>query len=155
MKHKIFDAKTTGHSYLKPYWTTEGLNNTCWISLSGSDSVAVLDFSTKKELAYLPVGDHPQRVRHGYVREEALAAANASSKAAVQGRTSLTAAEPLSRLDSPPAPMVTDQVTSAGASLLSEKPGPWLPATMLGLLMLASLAYRMRTHAAVVRTKRR
>ena len=78
MTHKIFDTKTTGHAYTKPYWTTEGLNNTCWISLSGSDSVAVLDFSKKKELAYLPVGDHPQRVRHGYVREDVLAAAGAS-----------------------------------------------------------------------------
>ena len=57
--------RTTGHSYGKPYWTTEGLNNTCWISLSAADSVAVLDFSKKKELAYLPVGDHPQRIRHG------------------------------------------------------------------------------------------
>ena len=73
MSYKIFDTKTTGHSYEKPYWTTEGLNNTCWISLSGADRVAVLSFGTKKELAYLPVGDHPQRVRHGVV-PEALAA---------------------------------------------------------------------------------
>lgn len=63
----FFDASTTGNSYLKPYWTTEGLNDTCWISLSDSDSVAVLDVHTKKEIAYLPVGDHPQRVRLGTV----------------------------------------------------------------------------------------
>jgi len=63
----IFDTSSTGHDYLKPYWTTEGLGDTCWISLSGSDSVAVLDFDTRQELAFLPVGDHPQRVRHGYV----------------------------------------------------------------------------------------
>ncbi len=73
MRPTIFDEKTTGHSYGKPYWTTEGLGNTCWISLSEADSVAVLDFGKKKELAYLPVGDHPQRVRHGYVSEAALA----------------------------------------------------------------------------------
>jgi DNA-binding beta-propeller fold protein YncE len=66
-QRKIFDTASTGHAYLKPYWTTEGLDNTCWISLSGSDAVAVIDFDTKKELAFLPVGDHPQRVRHGVV----------------------------------------------------------------------------------------
>jgi len=66
---RIYDEETTGHTYWKPYWTTEGLNDTCWISLSGSDAVAVLDVETGAELAYLPVGDHPQRVRHGYVPE--------------------------------------------------------------------------------------
>ncbi|KRC63693.1 serine/threonine protein kinase [Aeromicrobium sp. Root236] len=73
----IFDTTTTGHSYGKPYWTTEGLNDTCWISLSEADSVAVIDTNTKKEIAYLPVGDHPQRIRHGFV-PEALAADLAS-----------------------------------------------------------------------------
>ena len=73
MAYKIFDTASTGHSYGKPYWTTEGLNNTCWISLSADDSVAVLDFSRKKELAYLAVGDHPQRIRHGLVSNAVLA----------------------------------------------------------------------------------
>jgi hypothetical protein len=74
MTATLFDETTTGHPYGKPYWTTEGLEgtDTCWISLSESDSVAVLDTETGEELAYLPVGDHPQRVRHGVVREDAL-----------------------------------------------------------------------------------
>lgn len=71
--YKIFDKAATGHDYLKPYWTTEGLGDTCWISLSGSDAVSVLDFDTQRELAFLPVGDHPQRVRHGYVPEPVVA----------------------------------------------------------------------------------
>ncbi|THI95964.1 serine/threonine protein kinase [Nocardioides sp.] len=69
----IFDKETTGHSYGKPYWTTEGVDDTCWISLSEADAVAVLDPSTGKELAYADVGNHPQRVRHGYVREDVVA----------------------------------------------------------------------------------
>lgn len=72
-RYTIFDEKTTGHTYLKPYWTTEGLGDTCWISLSGSDAVAVIDTETGEELAYREVGDHPQRVRHGYVPETLVA----------------------------------------------------------------------------------
>ncbi len=61
------DQKTTGHYYGKPYWTTEGLGDTCWASLSDADAVAVIDFKTGKELAYLDVGNHPQRVRYGTI----------------------------------------------------------------------------------------
>lgn len=62
-----FDEETTGHGYGKPYWSTEGLDDTCWVSLSDDDAVAVLSTRTGEELAHLAVGNHPQRVRHGYV----------------------------------------------------------------------------------------
>lgn len=68
-KARYYDEATTGHDYGKPYWTTEGLGDTCWISLSESDSVAVIDTNTGEELAFRAVGNHPQRVRHGYVEE--------------------------------------------------------------------------------------
>jgi hypothetical protein len=73
--YKVFDTSPhvapdgTDGKYTKPYWTTEAPGNRCWVSLSGSDAVAVLDFATKKELAYFPVGDHPQRIRHGRIPE--------------------------------------------------------------------------------------
>src|SRR4051794_25326608 len=45
-KPTMFDQSTTGRYYGKPYWTVKGRNNTCWVSLSDADSVAVLDFGT-------------------------------------------------------------------------------------------------------------
>jgi hypothetical protein len=67
MTYKVFDTASTGHYYGKPYWTTEGLGDTCWVSLSDGDAVAVLDTTGKRELAYFGVGDHPQRIRPGVI----------------------------------------------------------------------------------------
>lgn len=64
---RYYDEKTTGHYYGKPYWAVEGPGDTCWLSLSDADAVAVLDVKTGRELAYFGVGDHPQRVRLGVV----------------------------------------------------------------------------------------
>jgi hypothetical protein len=136
MGYKIFDESTTGHSYGKPYWTTEGLNNTCWISLSEADSVAVLDFGRKKELAYLPVGDHPQRVRHGYVSEQALAAA-ASSTAATT-KSAFLAAAPLGSAGDTPAPAVTE-VQDVDLDLVGQRSLAWMPVAAVALLLLTSL----------------
>ena len=63
----LYNEASTGKYYGKPYWSTEGPDNTCWISLSDADSLAILNFETGEELAYLPVGDHPQRVRLGVI----------------------------------------------------------------------------------------
>ncbi len=62
-----------GRAYSKPYWATEGPRNTCWLSMSGSDLVTVIDFESEKVIAEVPVGDHPQRVREGRIREAILA----------------------------------------------------------------------------------
>jgi hypothetical protein len=66
--HKLFDIGE------KPYWSTNGLGGrTCWLSVSGNDRVVVLDYARERELARVPVGDHPQRVRLGAVRHTRLA----------------------------------------------------------------------------------
>jgi YVTN family beta-propeller protein len=53
----------------KPYWATNGLGGgTCWVSFSGDDRVGVFDYASEQQLATIPVGDHPQRVRRGAVQ---------------------------------------------------------------------------------------
>jgi hypothetical protein len=55
--------------YSKPYWAVEGPNNTCWVSMSGSDLVTIISFASEKVVAEVPVGYHPQRVRPGHILE--------------------------------------------------------------------------------------
>ncbi len=58
----------------KPYWSTNGPGGThCWLSVSGDDKVVVIDYATERQVAEIPVGDHPQRVRLGAVHETILA----------------------------------------------------------------------------------
>ena len=55
----------------KPYWSTNsGDGKYCFISASGADEVVVADYATGKEVTRFPVGDHPQRMRMGVIREE-------------------------------------------------------------------------------------
>ncbi|HEX2128527.1 MAG TPA: YncE family protein [Solirubrobacterales bacterium] len=54
---------------LKPYWaTTTSDGKNCLVSWSGSDRVSVISYRKRKIVADFRVGDHPQRVRMGYVR---------------------------------------------------------------------------------------
>lgn len=57
-----------------PYWATNGPGGTqCWMSIAGDDKVDVIDYATKDVVAQIPVGDHPQRVRLGYVAADIVA----------------------------------------------------------------------------------
>ncbi|MEM1002712.1 MAG: serine/threonine protein kinase [Bacteroidota bacterium] len=53
----------------KPYWATSSKNGTkAYVSISGLDKVAVVDYASGKVIAEVPVGNHPQRVRNGQLR---------------------------------------------------------------------------------------
>jgi len=69
----IVDRRTFAHTIvpvgLKPYWSTNSGNGRhCFVSVSGDDRVSVISYRKQKEVARIPVGDHPQRMRMGKVR---------------------------------------------------------------------------------------
>ena len=69
----VVSRRTFGYKLLfsgeKPYWVTNSRSGRyCLISWSGSDKISVISYRKRKVIANVPVGDHPQRVRNGFVR---------------------------------------------------------------------------------------
>jgi DNA-binding beta-propeller fold protein YncE len=59
---------------VKPYWVTPSWDGrTCYISWSGSDKISKISYRTGRIVQSAPVGDHPQRVRNGYVARSLVA----------------------------------------------------------------------------------
>jgi len=57
----------------KPYWVTQSWDGQhCYISWSGSDTVSKISYRTARIVKTQRVGDHPQRVRNGFIRREFL-----------------------------------------------------------------------------------
>ena len=54
---------------LKPYWVTPSADGThCYISWAGSDKISRISYRTARIDGSLKVGDHPQRIRNGFIR---------------------------------------------------------------------------------------
>jgi hypothetical protein len=52
----------------KPYWVTQSYDgDSCYISWSGSDTISRISYRTRRIEKTVPVGDHPQRIRNGFV----------------------------------------------------------------------------------------
>ena len=56
------------HGGSKPYWSTNSADGRyCFVSWSGDDKISAISYASKAEVAQIPVGDHPQRMRIGNV----------------------------------------------------------------------------------------
>ena len=52
----------------KPYWVTPSYDGRyCYVSWSGSDTISRISYRTRRIDKTVPVGDHPQRIRNGFV----------------------------------------------------------------------------------------
>ncbi|MEM9173397.1 MAG: serine/threonine protein kinase [Pseudomonadota bacterium] len=69
----IVDIASTRHDTLeglgkKPYWVvTDKLGEHCYVSWSETDQMSVIRYADGEEVARVDVGDHPQRIREGFV----------------------------------------------------------------------------------------
>ena len=62
-KYKLIDVGE------KPYWATNsGDGKYCFMSVSGDDRVSVISYRKNREVRRIKVGDHPQRMRMGRIR---------------------------------------------------------------------------------------
>ena len=52
----------------RTYWaTTSRGGGECYVSVAGDNTVSIISYETEQEIARVPVGEHPSRVRNGRV----------------------------------------------------------------------------------------
>jgi len=66
----VVSAATFAHGPLvpgaKPYWaTSDAAGRYCYVSFSGQDRIVAISYETGAQVASVPVGNHPQRMRFG------------------------------------------------------------------------------------------
>jgi hypothetical protein len=75
----VLDATTLKRGKLikggkKPYWVTPSWDGKyCYISWSGSDKISKISYARGRITQTVKVGDHPQRVRNGFIRKSLVA----------------------------------------------------------------------------------
>jgi YVTN family beta-propeller protein len=68
---KVLSTASVG---MIPYWAQTSVDGTtCFVSLSGDDAVSVIDYATGSEIARIPVGHFPQRIRATRLRADTMA----------------------------------------------------------------------------------
>jgi len=68
VSRKTFTYKLFKNVGEKPYWATTSKDGRyCYMSWSGTDEISVFSYAKEIEIARVPVGNHPQRIREGFV----------------------------------------------------------------------------------------
>jgi hypothetical protein len=66
----------------RPYWATDSADGKlCFVSIAEDDYVSVVSYDQEKEVAKIPVGRHPQRIRAGRVLSSIVGAAASTTTA--------------------------------------------------------------------------
>jgi DNA-binding beta-propeller fold protein YncE len=69
----------------RPYWATNSADGRyCYVSVAGADYVSVISYADEREVARIPVGYHPQRIRVGRILASIVGAS--TSKGALRVR---------------------------------------------------------------------